>query len=255
MVTVRGYEPGDESVLSQLFNRAHERYAGVGLRSPEAWLWSVVKRPGVGPGRVVVAERSGHPTGYAAIDHNGTVWEAVIDPTDTGHETAQELVGALTLRADDDGVDRVVVNAPSDDHRLRSALERAGFVGGAAPLLVGILLDVSGLVTTILNNNPLEGMAETIQLEITDRQPWHQRGLVFDTGASAVVTDDAQPTLRIRLPARVLDRLVLEGRSPFKEIAAGRIRVRPLTKVPAAIRALHTLRVTDPWFYPLGDML
>ena len=89
---------------------------------------------------------------------------------------------------------------------------------------------------------------------------WHdvQRIAAFvpaQHAALLIPVAENDPLVGIYASARAMNRFVLEGRDPVRELLAGRIRIRPATKILTALRVLRRLRVTEPWFHPLGDIL
>ena len=166
------------------------------------------------------------------------------------------MVAALLVRANEDEIGRIVVNVPGDDGDVQSALERAGFVAGPAPRQIATVLDLVGLFEKILSIRPCTDVHEIIRFRFSDTHPWQVPEFTIDTAAGTVSTvAENDPSVGIYASARAMNRFVLEGRDPVRELLAGRIRIRPATKILTALRVLRRLRVTEPWFHPLGDIL
>jgi hypothetical protein len=57
----------------------------------------------------------------------------------------------------------------------------------------------------------------------------------------------------IALAAEDLAELIYGGARPATAWMAGRVRIRPWPAVARGLALLRALRVTDPWYFPMGD--
>lgn len=196
-------------------------------------------------GGVLVEDSEGTILGYAFIKRNGDVTEFAVGAESRRDEVAANLIVACEERATAAGAPRIRVNVPVSDEVVADALQNAGWTPAPAPGRRYVAsIEPGRLVEYLATSADLDrvGGVEVVQ---TDPYPWQREVITLGDGNS----------LRLRADQGTFHEILLVGRSPWSAILTWKLRVRPFTKVPAAVRFLKSVQVSAPWFHTLGDVL
>ncbi len=257
-VSVRPYRPGDEEAMAALYNAAHGHLAGFIERSAERVRW-LLSRPGLEREGICVAERGGKVAGYAVVYREGEIAEMAADPADAW-PVADALLAAAESYVASRGGDRVAVLLPPGYAAHDAALWDRGY--GLRPESLGqlILVDAVAVLEAILAEKLGEGPAllgRRFQLRVApglyaEPLPPAIHIALSRDGVKVHAGEDAAD-VTIALAAEDLAELIYGGVRPAAAWMAGRVQIRPWPGVLRGLALLRALRVTDPWYFPMGD--
>lgn len=250
-LTVRRALPDEDAELADLFNRAHDRFTGVAVRSAGDLAWRYRRRPGVSDeGSILVEDQHGSLLGYAFIDDRGDVLELAVEPEGPRRAAATALITACEARARATGATRIRLNVPIVDAEVADALASAGMASSAPDRR----LYVSGTDPHLLVEMLAAGMAGeapvgVVEIVVRDPLPWQP------ARSSVRLREAPGPSLAIRCDRRTLNDVLLGGASLWLRLLAGRLQIRPWRMTLDGIRLVRMLRLRAVWFHTLGDIL
>lgn len=137
-ITYRTYEPGDETQIADLFNRAFQMNGAGFVRTPKSWVWRYVQEPGFLPEGVRLAEVGGKIVGsvVGSVTHAyffgrrysiGSINDVATHPSFVGRGIARELLQQALDFLAKRGVEVESLDADPNGHARAKLYLPAGF--------------------------------------------------------------------------------------------------------------------------------
>jgi len=256
----RPYRKGDAKDLIDFFNKTHEPLAGFVPRTLKYWRWCILSRPNMDEEGIVVAFYEDQIVGYAAVERSGKILEFCYNRNCGGELIVSGLLSWCTEYASHHGASSVKLNAPVQDAVVRQICEDEGFTEEPFPSLFLRILDVPDLFRKLLDlKKPIvEGSDETILVDLAKFPSWcpqHVAILVHDGQVAVSTEKQAKPTVRIEADISTIASCIFGSKCTlYRAILERRLRIRPLRKIPRALKLLSFFQLKKPpWFVPAAD--
>ncbi|HKZ24639.1 MAG TPA: GNAT family N-acetyltransferase [Acidimicrobiia bacterium] len=250
-VTVHRADDTHLPVLVDLFNSAFAGYGGFAERSVEDFRWRHLDRPDVGTeGVIVVEDARQRVIGYVVVGTSGTIWEFAIDPDSDRREVASLLIAEAERHLIGRGIDEIVLHAPVDDLDMSAALRMAGYGGRPAIQQFLSFLDLPGVVERVLvkHEDAWPSGLGPVEFVIKNPRPWHPER--FSVPARANL-----PFLTISTSVEDLIEVMVGSLSPGRAAVGRRVRITPVSKTATGLKVLNALRLRNPFFFTLADVI
>jgi len=258
---LRTYQRGDEKDLILLFNKVYEHFAGFVPRTLEYWRWCILSRPGLSEEGIVVALDAGRVLGYAAVERSGNILEFCYDSSCDGKAIVSKLLEwCLRYTESYQGANSITLNAPVQDNTIRRVCKELGFTEEPFPSLFLRVLDLPYILRKIIKQQKKveKGLNEAILVTLKKFPSWcakHVAILVQD-GEVTISTEKLEhPTVKIDADISTISLCIFgTKRTICKAIFAGSLKIRPLRKIPKAVKILSWFQLRNPrWFIPGAD--
>jgi predicted acetyltransferase len=256
---VRTFKEGDEDSIVKLFNTVHQDYGGFVPRTTEYWKWCCLERPDVDEkGTFLVCTEDEVLLGYLVAGSSGNIWEFCV--SEDNQYVSELLLAEATKYLDMLGASEITVNVPPTPG-VRSALCAKGFDEAAGTGLFATTLNPTALLQALIG--PQETLLtkefkDTFTVNLHDT-PYGVNGTfsLKIENDSATVSPTPQQKNSIVIETEFMNFLsILLGESnPTQMLLTGKIKVKPFWKFHAVLKILQMLRLRDPWFFPLSDMI
>jgi hypothetical protein len=257
---VRTYQMGDENVLTGLFNKAYQAYAGFVLRTPEYWRWSCLDRPDVENEGIIILVHKEKIVAYAVVGKSGNIWELCFDPAHNEPVLVSLILEKALEYLTRVGSDRVTLNLPFQDSVARQACEKLGFseITPDPETVFLSILDYQqflGLLS-LANKERLTTFEEEFLIRLKDPPFWIPPfiSIGLRSGRIEIGTKNKLCDLLIETDSSTLSSILLGTLQPLWAVIRFRLKVHPLRKLRTALRLFALLRLTDPWFLPRADL-
>jgi hypothetical protein len=253
---IRNFHDGDEEKIITLFNETYRDFGGYVPRTVEYWRWTCLKRPDVEKEGIFLAftKETGNLEGYTVVGMSGNIWELCYGK-EKEQTTAILLERAVQYLGKFD-VSSVKFSVPRDEI-FEKALAEQGFIETPSEsMFVSVLSFKQFLSTLILPEKFTLHLDEEITLKLKDA-PFP----VEDTVSVKISNDKIEirdgfsqsTTLTMQADFMTLLSVLLGFSNPYHALFGLKLRIQPFWKIPAALRFLHSVRLSDSWFNPLSD--
>lgn len=261
---LRTYKEGDEIELVRLFNEVYSRYAGFVPRTTEYWRWCCLLRPSVEKKGICVVEEAGKIVGYAVVSIRpggpnllGEVLEFCYH-RNGGKTVVRELVKWILEYAISKNADSISLDAPIDDSLLRNTVEEFGFAEFSHVQPIMRIVDFPQLINEIATRRRsfLKDQNEVFLVNLPDSSSICTSSFTIQIGKNGINVQPGKigvPSVRVDTDVATFTSCIFGVTSVFKEIFTLRLRVHPFWKLFKVAKLFSTLRLSDPWFIPLGD--
>lgn len=263
---IRTYAPGDETVLTSIYNQSYGRYAGFVARTVQHWLWSCTLRPEIGSNGIFVACKGQEIVGYVAVGRSSQsgksfhIYEMCVGPAQNDTAIISQLVEKACEYAREMGASDIFFYAPADDIAIKKVCNQLGFSETHQDDVLGfILLDpVSFVEQVIKSKENLWGRRnEIFLLRLKGLPPqvnslaigWNNKKLSVSTRV------DHEFDAVIDTDLLTLKRLIFGEENILRAVLRSKLRIRPFWKVLKCAKLLSLLYLRDPWFLPRGDYM
>ncbi len=261
----RPYRAGDEPAVVALWAATHAEYGGFVPRSAPHWRWNILERPGVQPEDIQIVQRpDGTIVGYGVLGPGGRVLELVVTrdkPPRTRQAIATSVARALEDRARERGFQTLRFGLPATDRMVCRALRRLGYRMEPSGSLQLVIVDLAGLVTTLLRHREGEMPAGWRRTFLLILEPGNyrfcpHRRLHVSIGPPAVVTpnpDALTADCTISTDLSVLTEVVFRRRTVEEVLEDGSVTVTPASRTEDAMRLLSKIVLRSAWYTPIAD--
>lgn len=253
---VRKFRDGDEPAIVELFNSVYHKYGGFVPRTVQHFNWSLRRRPDVQEEGIFLAFDGERLCGYLVAGSSGNIWELCV--ADDEREIARILLSEALSYLEKIGVSSVSVNI------LRHAgvieeLREAGFSEVPALEMFLTTLNPAALVQALVTPQR-EILKERLQGEISVRLRDVPYGgskefsvKINNSGIEVAESPPVKAPVKVELKFKDFLSVLFRGSSMARLFLTGKMKARPFWKLGAVLTLFSTIRLRDPWFFPLSD--
>ena len=255
---LRTYRKGDEKDFVLLFNEVYERFAGFVPRTIKYWRWCIQSRPNISDESIVVVSSAEKIVGYAAVEKLGSILEFCYDPNHDGKKIVLMLLSwCIDFVKRQDG-SSLSLNVPAQDILVRQVCRELGFTEEPFSALFLRVFDfpqlLDGIVAQIREFE--EDFDETVLINIAKAPSWCDNHVVIrvQKGKMSVSSGEIKrPTIIIDSDISTISSCIFSSKRIYRAILKGNLKVRPLWKIPRAVKIFSFIQLKDPWYVPEAD--